>query len=129
LTSQPVVIAKVAAVVLAFILVSPGFTAPGEIKVMTSGAFTAAYLEIIPQFERASGQRIDTSFGASMGNAPDSIPKRLQRGEPVDVVILARPALDELIKNGKIVPGTDVDLVRSAIGMAVRAGAVKTDIS
>jgi molybdate transport system substrate-binding protein len=120
---------KIVAIVLAFILVGPGAIASDEIKVMTSGAFTAAYREIIPQFERATGQKVNTSFGASMGNAPDSIPRRLQRGELVDVVILARPALNELMKQGKIIPGTDVDLVRSRIGMAVRRGAVKPDIS
>jgi molybdate transport system substrate-binding protein len=64
-----------------------------------------------------------------MGNAPDSIPSRLDRGEPVDVVILAAPALDELIEKGKVVRGSRVDLVRSSIGMAVRKGVAKPDIS
>jgi molybdate transport system substrate-binding protein len=100
-----------------------------EIKVLTSGAFTAAYLEVIPNFERGTGNKIATAYGASMGNAPDSIPSRLDRGEPVDVVILADSALDELIKHGKVVAGSRVDLVRSSIGMAVRAGAPKPDIS
>jgi molybdate transport system substrate-binding protein len=100
-----------------------------EIRVMTSGAFTAAYLQIIPEFERTTRNTIVTAYGASMGNAPDSIPSRLQRGEPVDVVILASGALDELIKQGKVVAGSRVDLVRSSIGMAVRAGAPKPDIS
>jgi molybdate transport system substrate-binding protein len=99
-----------------------------EIKVMTSGAFTAAYLELIPEFERTTHHQIATAYGASMGNAPDSIPSRLDRGEPVDVVILAAPALDDLIKHGKVVPGSRVDLVRSSIGIAVRAGAPKPDI-
>lgn len=99
-----------------------------EIKVMTSGAFTAAYLELVPQFERNTGFKIVTSYGASMGTAPDSIPMRLQRGEPVDVVILARTALDELVQQGKVLPESRVDLVRSSIGMAVRAGARKPDI-
>src|SRR2546428_439432 len=64
-----------------------------EVKVMTSGAFTAAYLEIVPEFERATRNTVVTAFGASMGNAPDSIPSRLQRGEPVDVVIVADSAV------------------------------------
>lgn len=96
---------------------------------MTSGGFTAPYLELVPAFEQSSKQKVITSFGASMGGAPDSIPSRLERGEPVDVVILAAPALDDLIKQGKVVPGSRVDLVRSVIGMAVRAGAPKPDIS
>jgi len=101
----------------------------GEIRVMTSGGFTAPYNEVIPEYERATGSHVVTSFGASMGGAPDSIPMRLQRGEPVDVVILADTALDELIKQGKVVAGSRVDLVRSQIGMAVRAGLPKPDIS
>jgi len=100
-----------------------------EVRVMTSGAFTAAYLEVIPEFERATGHTVISAFGASMGNAPDSIPSRLERGEPVDVVILARSALDRLVADGRVVAGSQIDLVRSAIGMAVRAGAPKPDIS
>jgi molybdate transport system substrate-binding protein len=100
-----------------------------EIKVATSGAFTAAYLELVPEFERATGHTVVTAFGASMGNTPDSIPSRLQRGEHLDVVILAAPALDDLIKQGKVVAASRVDLVRSSIGLAVRAGAPKPDIS
>ncbi len=99
-----------------------------EIKVMTSGAFTAAYLELVPRFERATQYKVVTSFGASMGTAPDSIPMRMQRGEAVDVVILARPALDELASQGKVLRDSRVDLVRSSIGMAVRSGAPKPDI-
>jgi molybdate transport system substrate-binding protein len=100
-----------------------------EIKVMTSGAFTAAFLEVVPAFERATGHKVVTTFGASMGNAPDSIPSRLQRGEPVDVIIVIASALDDLITQGRIVATSRVELARSSIGMAVRAGAPKPDIS
>jgi molybdate transport system substrate-binding protein len=100
-----------------------------ELHVMTSGAFTAAFLEIAPQFEQAAHLEVATAFGASMGGAPDSIPSRLDRGEPADVVILAREALDDLVRRGRVVAGSQVDLVRSSIAMAVRAGAPKPDIS
>ena len=100
-----------------------------DVKVMISGGFTAAYLDVVPEFERATGNKLVTSFGASMGNAPDSIPVRLQRGEPADVVILAGSALDDLIAQGRVLAGSRVDLARSAIGMVVRAGARKPDIS
>jgi molybdate transport system substrate-binding protein len=99
-----------------------------EIRVMTSGGFTAAYNELTPEFERATQHKVLTAYGASQGGAPDSIPSRLERGEPADLVILAGPALDDLIKQGKIVDGSRVDLVRSVIGMVVRAGAPKPDI-
>jgi len=100
-----------------------------EIRVITSGGFTAPYLEAIPEFERATGHKVVTAFGASMGGAPDSIPSRLARGEATDLVILAAPALDALIRTGQVAASSRVDLVRSGIGMAVRAGAPKPDIS
>jgi molybdate transport system substrate-binding protein len=120
---------KTIALIAAGILLFAGAARAEEIKVMTSGAFTAAYLQLIPEFQRTTHHKIVTAYGASMGNAPDSIPSRLQRGEPVDVVILASGTLDQLIKQAKVVPGSRVDLVRSSIGMAVRAGAPKPDIS
>ncbi len=68
-------------------------------------------------------------FGASTGGAPDSIPARLARGERADVVIASAQALDALAAAGEVEPGTRRDLVLSRIGMAVRAGAPKPDIS
>jgi molybdate transport system substrate-binding protein len=114
---------------LVFVLAVAGSALAAEIRVMTSGGFTAAYNELTPQFEKATQHKVLTAYGASQGGAPDSIPSRLQRGEPVDIVILAAPALDELIKQGKVEQGSRVDLVRSTIGMAVRSGAPKPDIS
>ncbi len=103
-------------------------TMSSEIRVMTSGAFTAAYLELIPQLELFTKRKIVTA-ATSMGTGPDSIPSRLQRGEPVDVVIVADVALVELIKGGIILAESRTPLARSPIGMAVRAGTPKPDIS
>jgi molybdate transport system substrate-binding protein len=64
-----------------------------------------------------------------MGGGPESIPVRLARGETADILILNRPPLDELTDAGHIRPESRVDLVRSVIGMAVRSGAPKPDIS
>lgn len=100
-----------------------------EIHVMTSGGFTAAYKQLVPEFEKATGHKIVSAFGASQGGAPDSIPERLKRGEQADVVILASGPLDKLIAAGHVKNGSRVDLVRSSIGMVVRAGAPKPDIS
>src|SRR5262245_2170324 len=100
-----------------------------DVHVMTSGAFTEAYLQLVPEFERANHVKVATAFGASQGGAPDSIPVRLARGEPADVVILASGALDDLVKQGRVVAGSRMDLVRSSIGMSVRKGAQKPDIS
>ena len=100
-----------------------------EIKVVTSGGFTAAYLELAPEYENATHNKLATEFGPSMGTTHNAIPVRLERGEAIDVVIMASPALDELIKQGKVRAGSRVDLVQSKIGMAVKAGAPKPDIS
>jgi molybdate transport system substrate-binding protein len=103
--------------------------AAADIKVMISGGFSAAYRELIPQFEQATGDKVETATGPSMGNTPNAIPVRLARGEPADVLIMVGSALGDLIKRGKVLPESRVDLARSIIGVAVRAGAPKPDIS
>ncbi len=119
---------KAVGLALAGLLLVAGAAVGAEIKVMTSGAFTAAYLELKPQFERATQHNIVT-LTTSIGTGADSIPERLQRGESVDVVIVDDAALDELIQKGRVLAGSKVPLGRSSIGMAVRAGAPKPDIS
>ena len=100
-----------------------------EVRVVTSGGFTEAYKQLAPQFERDTHIKVISGFGASMGATPDAIPNRLKRSEPIDVIILASPGLDDLIKQGMVDAATRVDLVRSLIGMGVRTGAPKPDIS
>ena len=109
----------------------PAADKPGtvEIKVVSSGGFRAAYLALIPGFESATGYKVTTEWGSSLGNAPTSIPGRLQRGESIDLVILASEPLDRLMQQGKVVAGSRVDLARSGIGVAVRAGAPRPDIA
>jgi molybdate transport system substrate-binding protein len=116
------------ALLVASTLLLVGTVSANEIRVMTSGAFAAAYLELIPQLERVTEGKIVTA-ATSMGTGADSIPSRLQRGEVVDVVIVAEAALDQLIEDGWVVADSRVDLARSGIGMAVRAGAHKPDVS
>ena len=67
-------------------------TGEGDIRVMTSGAFTAAYLELVPQCTPATGDTLVTA-ATSMGTGPAFIPSRLQRGEAADVVIVDDTAL------------------------------------
>jgi molybdate transport system substrate-binding protein len=100
-----------------------------EIRVMVSGGFTSAYKTLVADWEKSTGHTVKTVYGASMGATPTAIPNRLAHGEQTDIVILARAALDALVSDGKVVAGSQVDLVRSRIGMAVRAGAKKPDIS
>ena len=100
-----------------------------DINVMISGGFSAAHRILVPEFERATGNKVVTISGPSMGDTPQAIPNRMQRGEPVDVVIMVGYALDDLIKRGMVVGSSRADLAQSRIGMAVRAGARKPDIS
>jgi ABC-type molybdate transport system substrate-binding protein len=103
--------------------------AADEVVVMTSGAFTAPFEVAAPWFERRTGHDVTAVFGASTGGAPDSIPARLARGERADVVIASAQAIDALIAGGELEAGSRRDLVLSRIGVAVRAGAPKPDIS
>ena len=114
---------------LFYALVAAPAARADQLKVVTSGGFTAAYLELAPDYESATHNKLDTEFGPSMGTTHNAIPIRLDRGEAIDVVIMAGPALDDLIKQGKVRAGSRVDLVESYIGMAVKAGAPKPDIS
>jgi molybdate transport system substrate-binding protein len=82
----------------------------------------------MPAFERASGHRVVTIRGPSMGDSPEAIPARLARGEAADVAILDGAAADELGRRGLLRTGSKVELARSQVGMVVRAGAAKPDI-
>ena len=113
--------------VVTSLLLFTGTVYADDVRVMTSGAFTAALQDLAPQYERATGQKI--VIGATSSIGPDSIVNRIRRGEPVDVLIMAASALDDMIKGGSAAAGSRVDLVRSSIGIAVRSGAPKPDIS
>ena len=98
-----------------------------EFRVMTSGAFTAAHLALIPQLELLTKTRIVTA-STSIGTGETSIPNRLKRGEVVDIVIVAEGVLRQFIEEGLVLAEGHAILARSSIAMAVRAGAPKPDI-
>jgi molybdate transport system substrate-binding protein len=100
-----------------------------ELVVLSSGGFTPAFRSLAPEYANLSGDTTQLVLGASMGETPTAIPNRLTRGEPADVLLMVASALDILMKDGRAVPGSRVDLARSYIGMAVKAGAPKPDIS
>jgi molybdate transport system substrate-binding protein len=105
-----------------------GSASAAEVRVMISAGFYGVYAELGPAFERASGHRLVTSRGPSMGDSPEAIPIRLARGEAADVVILDGGAADELAKRDLVRADSKIELARSLIGMVVRAGAEKPDI-
>jgi molybdate transport system substrate-binding protein len=102
-------------------------TMTDDLRVMTSGAFTAAYLDLIPRLELLTKKKIVTA-ATSIGTGEASIPNRLRRGEAVDVVIVADGVLVGFIKDSLIMADSYTPVARSAIAMAVRAGAAKPDI-
>ena len=121
---------NVARLVLALaVIVAFPSASSAQVKVIISGGFTAAYRELLPEFEQSSGITVTTTSGGSVGSGPNTIGAQIRRGVPADVIILAREGLTDLIKEQRTVPGTDVDLARSVIGVIVHAGAPKPDIS
>jgi len=97
---------------------------PAEIKVLSSIATREAYLELVPQFERASGHKVTTTWAGTV-----DIMKRMAAGERHDVVMISSIEMEELIRQGKIDASTRVDLARCGIGVAVRAGSPKPDLT
>ena len=120
-------IALVCLAMTADVLVAP--SAASQLSVLISGGFSAAYREVLPTFERTSGIDVTTTSGGSIGSGPNTIPGQLRRGVEADVIILAREGMRDLMAEHLVLEGTDVDLARSVIGLVVRAGAPKPDIS
>jgi molybdate transport system substrate-binding protein len=94
-----------------------------RLTVIISGGFSTAYRQVLPEFERSTGITVTTLSGASQGKGPETIAAQLARGVSVDVAILSREGLEELIAQGRILAGSDVGLALAAIGAAVRKGA------
>ncbi len=100
-----------------------------NVVVMISGGFKSTYEAVAPAFEKKTGSTLVTVPGPSEGVTTDTIPNRLARGEPNDVLVMVGTALDALAKKGDTLPGSEVNIALSPIGMAVRAGAHVPDIS
>jgi molybdate transport system substrate-binding protein len=98
-------------------------TDAADIKVYCTTALNKAMEELGPQFERASGHRLSLTFASAA-----SLAKRVADGEGPDVAIVSAPALDDLVKQGRVAGGR-VDIAKSGMGVAVRAGTAKPDIS
>jgi molybdate transport system substrate-binding protein len=99
-----------------------------KLVVIISGGFSLAYHKVLPEFERSSGIAVTTLSGASQGSGPKTIKYQLEAGTDIDVVIMSREGLDELIAMGRIAAGSDVELATVPIGAAVRQGQKKPDV-
>ena len=95
-----------------------------EIKVLSSIATREAYLELVPQIESTSGHKVTTTWAGTT-----AIMQRMAAGERYDLIVISSTEIEELIRRGTIVAGSRVDLAKSGIGIAVRAGAPRPDVS
>ena len=119
------------AILFAFLIaiVSASGTLAADIKVMISAGFFGVYAELGPAFEKATGHKLVTSRGPSVGDSPEAIPARLSRGEEADVAILDSTGIPPLVARAVVRGESTMRLAQSRIGMVVRAGAPKPDIS
>ena len=115
--------------VLALTSLSATVALADEIQVASSGGFAAAYQALAPVFEARTGHKLVATWGPSMGETPGTIPKRLERGEPIDVVIMVGSSLDKLVAQGVVDDAGHKLLANSKIGAAVRTGAPHPDVS
>jgi molybdate transport system substrate-binding protein len=95
-----------------------------EIKVLSTHAALEVLSELGPQFEGATGYTLSFSYDPA-----NAIKRQIENGAAFDVVIITREAVDDLVRQGKILPDTCVDIGRSGLGVSVRKGAPKPDIS
>lgn len=95
-----------------------------EVKVMSGAAMRGAFGELLPRFERTTGHKILIEYGAGT-----AFRKQIEGGEAFDLVIIDTSEVDELTRQGRIAGDTRADIVRAAIGVGVREGAPKPDIS
>jgi molybdate transport system substrate-binding protein len=94
-----------------------------QIKILSGGAMKSLMVNVVPMFERASGAKVEIRFALT-----SVLKKEIEDGAAFDVALLPRPEIDALVEAGKIAAGTPTDITRSAVGLAVRAGAPKPDI-
>jgi len=116
-------------VLLAIAFQSAAQDSDQQVRVITSGGFTAAFDILGPIFEQATGIEVVTEYGSSMGGGPESIPVRLGRGETFDLLIFNGSAFEGIAATDRIRPASRIELARSIVGMAVRSGSPKPNIS
>jgi molybdate transport system substrate-binding protein len=92
-------------------------------RVLCTNGLKTVMLDLAPAFERTSGTKLVITWGSTNG-----LMKELETGASGDLAILTAETIDDLIKRGKVVAGSRIDLARSGIGIAVRKGARKPDI-
>jgi molybdate transport system substrate-binding protein len=110
--------------IAAWALLAPPAALADDIKVLASGALQEIGHELLPQFEKASRHKVTVTWTGTV-----KIKERIEAGEVFDLVIVGAPEVDKFIASGKMVSGSRVDIAKSGVGVAVKAGMPKPDIS
>lgn len=111
-------------------LLTAGIAHATELGVVSSGGFAEAFRALSDRYEsQLPDDHVRRVFGPSMGATPGAVPARLARGEALDVVIMVESSLDELMGQGRLLPGTKVRLALSKIACAVPAGAPRPSLA
>lgn len=105
-------------------VVLPSHAFGSDIKIFCTQGLTGVMTKLGPQFERESGNKLIVTYGPTGG-----LVARVNRGEVFDVAIVSNTALAELAKQGKVVDQSRTDIARAGIGVAIRKGATRPDIS
>ncbi len=116
-------------ILLALAVLLPGAAQAAEMRVMISAGFYGVFAEVGPALEKATGHRLLTTRKPSMGDSPEAIPTRLARGEAAVVVIMDGHGAEALEKRSAVRAGSLIVLALSQVGLVVREGAPKLDIS
>jgi molybdate transport system substrate-binding protein len=95
-----------------------------ELKVLTAGAFKSSVVALVPEYEKTSGNKVIID-----NDTVGALAKRIEGGETFDVVVMTPAAIDELAAAGKVAPGSRTNLARVGVGVMVKAGAPKPDVS
>jgi len=101
----------------------------GSVSMLASGAFSAVNGQLDPYYRKALGLEVIASFGSALYSVPTSVPRRLERGEHADLVLTSKDTLEKLAAQGLIVPDSQVDIIKSALGVAVRSGSPIPEIA
>src|SRR5580693_6131386 len=117
-------LAATLALVVATLIAAAGDGRAADIKILCSNGFQAVMAVLGPQYEKASGHRLVVSYGLAA-----VLGRQIEAGETFDLAILAPPQIDALITQGRIAPQSRLVLARSGIGVMVRSGAPKPDVS
>jgi molybdate transport system substrate-binding protein len=112
------------ATALCLMLGGPGGAGAAELKLLTTGAYKQVVLALVPDFEKQTGHKVAVDNG-TVGE----LMKRIAGGEPFDVLVITPKAVDELIAKGALATGSRVDLASVGVGVVVKEGAPKPDIS